>query len=294
MTKDCKRFANRLDSDNDDKLSLIDTILKNKCKNVLDLGAGTALLSKEIASKDIHVDAVDINFKASDLIANDFINYYPIDIVSFIMLNANNCNKYDCIIFSAVLHELSPKDFDYIKHHLSKIMDKEGCLLIIREPWYSKKDDYYLPFRSKAEQEKAVNDILLHTPTSLRVEYFDKRKLNETITIFKSELPYEIRVLNLAFAYSYGEWSWPREKKESRYAFSYDKLVKWAKFMFNQKAEFTIESKVYNKKYKDYFKNVGYPEDLTDKIYYTNGLLVIKGKPVRHKIKTLLFNFIQD
>ena len=81
MTKDCKRFANRLDSDNADKLSLIDMILKNNCKNVLDLGAGTALLSKEIASKNIHVDAVDINFKASELISDDFITYYPIDLI---------------------------------------------------------------------------------------------------------------------------------------------------------------------------------------------------------------------
>ena len=68
----------------DEKLQLVEKVVKANRKNVLDLGAGTGILSKLISKHKIKCSAVDNNFKVDEYHNDDYITYYPVDLVKFV------------------------------------------------------------------------------------------------------------------------------------------------------------------------------------------------------------------
>lgn len=278
-------FGKQMDA-SPDKQEVADLVIKYKRKNVLDLGAGTGIISKLIARAGIECTAVDKNFKIED---EDMTNkgkvlYVSRDIVSYVKHKVNlfekldntdtdktliDSWKYDCIILSAVLHELSKKEFNYLKKNLHKIMSSD-CIVIIREPYYQRWHDdgrIYLPFNSLEEQNMAMEEILNVTDNKFQKLFNNTKKLSER------KVPYPIKVLNMAFTYSYGKDSWEREVKEYRYTFSYKDLVKFIKGLYKNNFDILIRHK-FDKHYTKHFKDCGYSDNILNSIDYTNCTLI--------------------
>lgn len=259
----------------EDKQRIIDLVVENNRKNVLDIGAGTGYIASEIAKRGIKATAVDNFFKVNRL-PKPSINFpfYAVkkDIISFLSdITALNGHfeRFDCIILSAVLHELSKGDFAVLKYSLSQICTKD-CLLIIREPYYEEKEKYYAPFKSAEDMKKACCLIDTEIPSMYKREYGRESKSNR-----EGMLPEEIKKLGLAFAYSYGDDSWEREKLEFRYTFSKQNLIDFCKSVVPEQTAIIFE--LFDKEYKTYFNKRNISPSILDCIDFTNCLIYTKN-----------------
>lgn len=261
MDKTIIEFGKRMDQA-EDKQVLVD--YAKGFKSILDLGAGTGKISRDIAEKwNTHVDAVDLQFK-DNCQNSDKITYYSMDINTFL---ATTKNKYDCIILSAILHELSDSYLETMFHHLNRVL-LSNCRIIIREPFY---DNALGPVLCK-DLNKFVELVQNKLPAGKAIEFAMTKKLH-------SEKPLDITDMigidwiNLCFTISYGEASWEREKYELRYA----RLLNWVKekFNFNNRPFTGFQVlPVLDKTYREHFVNAGIPGEAFDLIQYT-GMLVI-------------------
>lgn len=263
------KFGERMDT-SPDKKEVANLVINYHRKNVLDLGAGTGIISKLISETGINCVAVDNNFKLDKLTSTNNLIYVSEDLTTFIQKQIKNQTKYDCIILSAVLHELNKKEFKFLEENLSKIMTND-CVVIIREPFYRKhkKSNCYWPFVSLKKQKIAIKEILTVTAPQFQKWFNEIKKTSE------QKVPYPIKILNMAFTYSYGEDSWEREIHEYRYAFSYKKLMNFIQKIYNGNFS-TILKDSFNECYIDYFRKCGYSDDVIKSIYYTNFTLIAK------------------
>lgn len=268
------RFGVQMDK-SPDKLRMIGLVHETGCKRVVDLGAGTGIVAKRISMLGIRADAVDINFKCDSYENTDHLTYYPTDLVNFVEKTEN---KYDCIILSAVLHELSPRERRRLQKGLKRIADPKGCMILIREPYYDVQPDGTIrPFVSKDSQRSIANEISLLTPQREVREFMATKKLSAgPLDRIFNRIPWEVQLLGLAFTRAYGTQSWDREKHEYRFAFSKNELERWCEGILGTQVNFFYET--YDKDYKDYFRNVGYTPMIASGIAYTNCLLVAKKK----------------
>lgn len=272
-------FGKQMDA-SPDKKEVADLVVKYKRKNVLDLGAGTGIISKLIAKRGIKATAVDYNFKIDELEQIDNLTYFQVDLLTFVQTTARFVSpvKYDCIILSAVLHELTKKEFNLLKRDLHKIMS-DDCIIIIREPYYEQVRDgfkiYYLPYFSKGAQRNAVEEIENKTPEEFKKLFRTAKKVSGR------RVPKSIEALNMAFTYSYGKDSWEREIEEYRFTFSYKDLKKFCDAAYKYK-HFILEEVKFDTSYIKYFKACGYSDNVLKSINYTNGLLI--ALPVGYKI----------
>jgi len=262
MDKSIIEFGKRMDTA-EDKAMLVD--YAEGFKSVLDLGAGTGKISRDIAEKwGAHVDAVDIQFK-DNCQNSDSVTYYGVGINEFL---ATTTNKYDCIVLSAILHELSD---DYIGTMLARLQDVmlPNCRILIREPFC---DNILGPVLNK-DLDNFVELVKNKLPAGKVIEFAMTKKLN-------SERPLDITDLigidwvNMCFTISYGDQSWEREKHELRYA----RTLNWCKEFFNfSRRPFTgfQAYPVLDKTYKKHFVNAGIPSEAFDLIQYTGMIIVI-------------------
>lgn len=254
----------------DEKLKLVQKVVDAKRTNVLDLGAGTGILSRLISEKGIKCSAVDNNFKVDEYHNGEFITYYPVDLIKFV---SNTDEKFDCVILSAVLHELPKEDYKFLQKNLKKIITKD-CLILIREPYYEKvkvqgEKNYYRPFKSYNEQQKAVKKIITLTPDDF------SNSFNMTPKISEVHVPFPVKILSMSFTYSYGKDSWEREKNEYRYTFSLNKLLKFCRKTLGN--ECVIKTETFDESYRKHFNECGYTDDILNSVEYTNCLIEAKG-----------------
>lgn len=268
-----------------DKKAVADLVIKYNKKNVLDLGAGTGIISKLISEAGICCTAVDNNFKIESPKNTSKLFYVPYDIITFVSskvtlfkkldndLEADkqkvNTLKYDCIILSAVLHELNKKEFNYLKKNLHKIVT-DDCIVIIREPYYQRGHSdkrVWLPFTSLEEQNMTMEEIINVTDPGFQKLFNSIKKTSSR------RVPYPIKVLNMAFTYSYGKDSWEREVKEYRYTFSYKALVKFIKRIYTNNVDIIIKTN-FDSHYVKHFKACGYSDNILNSIDYTNCTLI--------------------
>ena len=130
---------------------------------------------------------------------------------------------------------------------------------------------------------KRLSDLVAGGISSKKaVEYVEASKLSDSLWFNDHLFAYgdcfglntAIAWANLAFAVSYGEQSWEREKHELRYARSLD----WCKTFFNfENKKFTgfQVNPILDKTYKEHFVNAGIPAEAFDLIQYTGMLVVI-------------------
>jgi len=263
MTEVLREFGRRMDTAID-KQEFID--YAKDCMYVLDLGAGTGKMARELSSKwHVHVDAVDQQFKG-DCTVQAGVSYYGMSILEF--LTTYTEKQYNCIILSAILHELSNFELAQLSILLPKVM-APSCRILIREPFY---DDYLGPvdWRNKDKLAEIIKSVV------------PEEKLNEYLRAVKLSTgrpcPVEwgdeaVDWANLAFTYSYGEENWSREIHEYRYARS----LNWCKDFFNFDTRPYTGFEVICRKdeaYRKHFADIGYPEDVFNMLRYT-GMTVI-------------------
>ena len=266
MDKSIIEFGKRMDTA-EDKKTLVEYAAGSKA--VLDLGAGTGKIARDIASTyKAHVDAVDIQFK-DNCQNSDNVTYYGMDILEFLQTTKT---KYDCIILSAILHELDDAFLEELFKYLPTVMDT-NCRVIIREPFY---DDILGPIDT-ADADRFITLVKDKLPAGKAIEFFGTRKLSNglyglgctTLAALSS-----LEWLNLCFTISYGEQSWEREKYELRYA----RPLNWAKEKFNFTSRpFTSFQvlPVLDTTYRRHFINANIPAGAFDLIKYTGMLVII-------------------
>ena len=262
MDKSIREFGKRMNTA-EDKLVLVD--YAEGFKSILDLGAGTGKISRDIAEKcGAHVDAVDLEFK-DNCQNSELITYYSQDINTFL---STTKNKYDCIVLSAILHELSD---EYIYQMFSSIQDimLPNCRIIIREPFV---DDILGPVLPK-DLNRFIELVKNNLPAGKAIEFAQTPKLNSGKPLNINNF-IGIDWINFCFTISYGEASWEREKKELRYARS----LNWCKEFFNfSKRPFTGFQilPILDKTYRKHFINANLPAEAFDLIQYTGMLVII-------------------
>lgn len=266
MDKQLIKFGKRMDSA-EDKKTLISYC--EGAKRVLDLGAGTGAMAREIAETyGCHVDAVDLQWKSINMnTCNEKVNYIQDSIMNFIRCFCGE--PYDCIILSAIIHELDLCTIMVMHKGLYRMMT-DNCRIIIREPFYD--NDLTL----LKDKEKFIELVSNHIFSSKSTEYREARKLSyKTDEENKSVIDDQsLFWLNLAFVVSYGEDSWDREKHEYRYAYNLD----WCKEMFNLlhrpytgfQTHFVLDTT-----YRQHFINAGIPGEAFDLIGYTGMHVII-------------------
>ena len=262
MKREIIEFGKRMDLA-EDKKTLVEYV--EGATSVLDLGAGTGKIARDIASAyGAKVDAVDIQFK-DNCQNSDNVTYYGMGIREFLSITKT---KYDCIILSAILHELSDDYLECLTAYLPKVM-KTNCRVIIREPFY---DDTLGPVLNK-DLDTFVDLVKNKLPAGKVIEFAMTKKLN-------SEKPLDITDLigidwiNMCFTISYGEQSWEREKNELRYARS----LNWCKKFFNfTNRPFTAFQVLptLDKTYKQHFINANIPGEAFDLVQYTGMIIIV-------------------
>ena len=262
MDKAIREFGKRMDTA-EDKALLVD--YAEGFKSVLDLGAGTGKISRDIAEKwGAHVDSVDLQFK-DNYQNTEKITYYSMDINEFLVTTKN---KYDCIVLSAILHELAD---GYVGTMLARLQDVmlPNCRILIREPFC---DDALGPVLPK-DQNKFIELVKNNLPAGKAIEFAMTNKLNSNRPLDITDM-ISIDWVNLCFTISYGDASWEREKYELRYARS----LNWCKDFFNfTKRPFTGFQvlPVLDKTYRRHFINSNLPAAAFDLIQYTGMIIII-------------------
>ena len=268
MDKQLINFGKRMDAAQDKK------VLISYCegaKRVLDLGAGTGAMAREIAEKyGCHVDAVDQDWKSDNLdTCEGKVNYIQSSIKEFIY-EFHSSKKYDRIILSGIIHELDFNTIDVIHRGLYRMMAK-NCRILIREPFWDSS------LTMLKDEEKFARLVAGNVSALKTIEYEKTEKLS-TRAIFRhdnlSPLSTCLFWLNLAFVISYGKDSWEREKHEYRYAYD----LKWCKCIFDfPKRSYTGFQvfPVLDTTYRQHFINAGIPGEAFDLIGYTGMHVII-------------------
>ena len=262
MTKEILEFGKRMDAA-EDKATLVD--YAEFATNVLDLGAGTGKISRDISEKwGAHADAVDLQFK-DNCQNTDKITYYSMDINTFL---ATTEKKYDCVVLSAILHELSNEYLEQMFVYLQKVL-ATNARIIIREPLY---DDTLGPVLPK-DMNRFVELVKNNLPAGKAIEFALTPKLNSGCCLDIEDLV-GLDWINLSFTICYGDASWEREKRELRYARS----LNWCKENFNfPQRPFTGFQvlPILDSSYRRHFINANLPAEAFDMIQYTGMLIVI-------------------
>lgn len=270
------KFGVRMDSALD-KEEIIRIVKTSNRKNVLDLGAGTCNIGIQLSKDGIKTTSVDNDFKAIGLPENNLHKIVNNDIKAF-LLNYKNTEKFDCIILSAILHELPCDIFAELPNLINKVIDRKG-IIIIREPYYDKRDQK-LDKRLRPNYAKAIIEINNKVPSVFQRSYMEKYKKHEVDSAghyIGKYIPFWIKNLNMAFAYSYGKDAWSRESHEGRYVFSKKEIKDFCRKCFIKRPK--IRFKTYkNLDYYKYFRECGFEDIVMDNVKYTNCMIIVEGR----------------
>lgn len=265
MKKEIIEFGRRMDAA-EDKKTLIE--YAEGATNVLDLGAGTGKIARDIASAyGAHVDAVDIQFK-DNCTDSDNVSYYGMSIADFLKTFAGT-KKYDCIVLSAILHELGNEDIQLLQIYLPEVM-MTNCRILIREPFYDSALGPVLKENAKEFIELTSTNI----SANKAFEFVQTPKLSSRMALDIQKFGTATDYANLSFTLSYGEQSWEREKHELRYARSLDWCKAFFNFVYRPFTAFQVLPTL-DTTYKQHFIDAGIPGRAFDLIQYTGMLVVV-------------------
>ena len=265
MKKEIIECGNRMDAAEDKKV-LVE--YAEGATSVLDLGAGTGKIARDVAAAyNAHVDAVDIQFK-DNCVDNDNVSYFGMSIRDF-LVNYAGIKKYDCIILSAILHELNNDDIQCLQIYLPQVMS-DNCRVLIREPFY----DSVLGPVLKEDAAEFIELVSTNISAKKAFEFVQTSKLSSGLALDAQKFGSAIDYANLAFTVSYGEQSWQREKHELRYARSLDWCKAFFNFAYRPFTAFQVLPTL-DKTYRQHFTNVGIPDKAFDMIQYTGMLVVV-------------------
>lgn len=267
---------------------LIPILLKNS-SNILDVGCGSGVMLEALDSEieNVKLTGLDLNKDAIDSLKdyNDKWNLYHMD-----FMNLNN-KKYDAIIFSSILHEISSYSEDLskrfseipIKEALEKTNDllEDNGLVIIRDGLLSPENERHnkliVSFTDTQESiwlYKFQNDF----------KGFDNLNINKEI-IKLSDNKYSVTegfLKEFLYTYTWGHESYPREINER---FGILTKEEWLNLLkeCGFKVETTIESR---EEYEKYLSPKVTITDENGNLYeYPNMTITIKANKVKSLIK---------
>ena len=270
MDKQLIKFGKRMDSA-EDKKTLISYC--EGAKRVLDLGAGTGAMAREIAEKyGCHVDAVDLQWKAENSPETKNVSYIKDEIGLFVEKCAAEGNtRYDCVILSAIIHELDRKSMASLINYLPKIMS-DKCRILIREPLF----DFNIGPVLKENSLEFIENVFKHISGAKFEEYIRCKKKSGWLFLIEhtGAIPVAFHLANFAFVLSYGPDSWEREKYEYRYACSLNSIKRVFDFSNRPYTGFKVNF-IKDMSYRKHFVNAGIPGRAFDLIEYTGMHVII-------------------
>ena len=246
-------FYNRMNIKNGGKTEVALQILtkfNDKDTLVIDVGAGTCVIDKMLLEADFKgsIIAIDHNDNCDIKPTNNF-QFLCNDLLlsmTDLMLFQLPTEKYKTIviILSAILHELSKEDLQYLSFLINTFTSFSyvNVNLIIREP---------------------IDTNLLIKKT---FEIHNSKEFKEYKKIHVSNnWSEEITFINFCFLKSYGPNSWDREKHEGRFTYNDEEIHDFVK-----KCGLEILAVTYEQ--DEFYKNT-LPFDMYDNISYTGTLL---------------------
>ena len=262
-------------------------LLAKDSKNILDVGCGSGVMLKALEDENpkAKLTGIDLNIDSINKLKSNNCNWklYHMDFMDF-----NNA-KFDTIIFSSILHEISSYNNDPDKRFTEKpileafvkandLLEDEG-IIILRDGLLSPEDERHhkkiISFKNPADSEwlyKFKNDF----------RGFDKTNINTEI-VRLCDNKYQVSegfLKEFLCTYTWGASSYPREINE---IFGILTKNQWIDLLKETgfEIETTIEAKEEYKKYLS--KKVDIYNENNKPYEYPNITVTIKGQ----KVKTL-------
>jgi len=185
-------------------------------ENILDVGCadGSMMLKIKEINKDINIVGIDLCTESVDLCRNKGLKVYKTDIND--LVNHTN-ERYDAIIFSSVLHEISSyaETDKFSACHIEKALNSAKKLLtddgiIIIRDGVGTGDTRFVDFKLKNTEDNHFVKEFMELPIvywkhwSITTISKDEIKVNMSARDFKE----------FCFTYTWGEKSWARESQE--------------------------------------------------------------------------------
>ncbi len=262
-------------------------LLVSDSKNILDVGCGSGVMLKalENENKTVKLTGIDLNKDAiNNLKENTNWNLYHMDFMDL------NSIKFDAIIFSSILHEISSYNSDPNKRFTEKpilealiksyeLLDNNG-IIIIRDGLLSSLEDRN---NKLIISFKNINDNVWLYRFQKDFRGFDNLDIDTTITSIGENkyLVSEGFLKEFLCTYTWGPESYPREINE-RFGIltknEWISLLKKAKFQL----ETIIESKEEYEKYLS--KKVSIVDEFGNPYQYPNMTILLKARKMASNI----------
>ena len=208
----------------------------------LDVGCGSGVLLDMLEKKNIKAEGIDVNTEAVKTCIEKGFNAKNIAL-------ENVTEKYDTVIFSSVLHEVSSyaqenrfgtKPIEKALQDAKKVLNKDGKI-IIRDGIRGKKSSGYL-IAKDIETTQAFERFMEESPI------FEDIYTRELYQISGNRIMAPQWILKeFIFTYTWGQESWDREIKEQ---FGILSKKKWKKILKDNGFEiltFTVSGEEYEK-----------------------------------------------
>lgn len=180
-------------------------------ENILDVGCadGSMMLKIKELNKDINIVGIDLCTESVDLCRNKGLKVYKTDIND--LVNHTN-ERYDAIIFSSVLHEISSyaETDKFSACHIEKALNSakelltENGIIILRDG-LGTNEMRIVTFEFKEDKDIDTLRKFVELPI-----YSGNNWAIDKNTILISEKDFK----EFCFTYTWGEKSWERESKE--------------------------------------------------------------------------------
>ena len=195
--------------------SLIPLYIKGR-KTILDVGCadGSMMMKIQLNDENVKIYGIDLCQESVDICKDKGLNVIKTDIDSFA---SNTDLRFDTIIFSSVLHEISSyaNKNKYDVCHIEKALESAKRLLtddgiIIIRDGIGTGDTRFVDFKLKNTEDTHFVKEFMELPVvhwkrwSMTIVSKDEIKVNMSTRDFKE----------FCFTYTWGENSWARESQE--------------------------------------------------------------------------------
>ena len=180
------------------------------CKKILDVGCGSGILMNAIkaVNPEATIVGIDINQSAVDTCLEQGLNVINSDLHKF----AKSGEKFDCIIFSSVLHEFSSYD-------VSTPFEEYPIAEALREAWTLLKNRGIIIIRDGIRTDEYLQSGLVKIHfINPEDSIWIKRFKQDFPDLCKESLSEDLLTLDDAkeflYTFTWGEKSWNREVQE--------------------------------------------------------------------------------
>lgn len=239
-------------------------------KRILDVGCGSGILMHAIktVNPEAAIVGIDINQSAVDTCISQGLDVKNSNLHDF----AKSGEKFDCIIFSSVLHEFSSYDESraFMEEPISEAIEDAwkllefGGIIIIRDGIRA----------DKSMRNGNVKITFINSEDSIWVERFKKDFPDYRNVVFEEGVLSTEDAKEFLYTFTWGEKSWNREVQER---FGILSVARWKELIRNN--GFDIKNfMTSSEEYKEYLKPKIEISDEIDRLLEETTILVIAEK----------------